>query len=262
MTCQAGVTTKCASCPAMHHCGVFEPLKIGPDGFPVPGQLSVWGEVPYPDQSGAAQPTTAQLFGQPQIPSTTAQQGSEPQGQAADQTVDQSQSMDTQMGQSMDDSGTAQSPQVAPTQVFGQPQTQSQQVFGQPTTPGQPVGQPLSLYQDNTMSAGGCSAKTAPCDCHYASCTPSGDCICGWDAASKTCRAGVTTKCVSCPAMHHCGTSETLKIGPDGFPVPGQLSVWGQVPYPDQTGKAMGKGKAGKAKGKGKNNGTAVSGNQ
>jgi hypothetical protein len=58
--------------------------------------------------------------------------------------------------------------------------------------------------------------------------------------------------------MHRCGTRETLKIGPDGFPVPGQLSVWGEVPYPDEvSGKGKG-GKAGKGKGKGKNanNGT------
>jgi len=53
--------------------------------------------------------------------------------------------------------------------------------------------------------------------------------------------------------MHRCGVSETLKIGPDGFPVPGQLSVWGEVPYPDGSGggkAGKGKGKAGKAKGK------------
>jgi len=60
--------------------------------------------------------------------------------------------------------------------------------------------------------------------------------------------------------MHRCGVSEPLKIGPDGFPVPGQLSVWGSVPYPDQTGK--GKAKGGKAKGKGKNGKAAKVANQ
>jgi len=72
--------------------------------------------------------------------------------------------------------------------------------------------------------------------------------------------------------MHRCGVSEPLQIGPNGFPVPGQLSVWGGVPYPDGSGTTGGKGsgttgsgttasgttasgttgKAGKAKGKGK----------
>jgi hypothetical protein len=69
--------------------------------------------------------------------------------------------------------------------------------------------------------------------------------------------------------MNRCGTSEPLKLGPNGFPIPGQLSVWGEVPYPDEIGgkgtdQSGGKGtdqiggkgkggKAGKGKGKGKN---------
>jgi len=59
--------------------------------------------------------------------------------------------------------------------------------------------------------------------------------------------------------MHRCGVSEPLEIGPNGMPVPGQLSVWGSVPYPDGSGMPKAKGKAGKAKGKGKN-GKAVKG--
>jgi hypothetical protein len=99
----------------------------------------------------------------------------------------------------------------------------------------QPFGQPSVLYQDNVLSARGCLAKANACDCHYASCTETGDCACGWDDVSKSCRAGIPTKCSSCPSMHRCSTSQKLKIGPDGFPVPGQLSVWEPVPYPDET---------------------------
>jgi len=59
--------------------------------------------------------------------------------------------------------------------------------------------------------------------------------------------------------MHRCGVSEPLQIGANGFPVPGQLSVWGSVPYPDQTGgKAKGKAVTVTAKAKGKNNGTVT----
>jgi len=64
--------------------------------------------------------------------------------------------------------------------------------------------------------------------------------------------------------MHHCGVSEPLEIGANGFPVPGQLSVWGEVPYPDQSGKGKVKGKA-KGKGKavkGKNSNSTQVGNQ
>jgi len=221
LTCKAGVTTKCVSCPAMHHCSVFEPLKIGANGFPVPGQMSVWAGAPYPDQSGTV-------------------------GQKSAMPPPAAQPVQTQMPP-------AAQPQSQPPATT-QPQTSSSTT--QPQTPSdQPVGQPTQLYQDNPMSARACSGKIRPCDCHYASCTPTGDCICGWDTASKTCRAGVTTKCESCPAMHHCGVSEPLKIGPDGFPVPGQVESWGEVPYPDQSGKGKaGKGKAkGKAKGKNSN---------
>jgi len=66
--------------------------------------------------------------------------------------------------------------------------------------------------------------------------------------------------------MHHCGVSEPLEIGANGFPVPNQLSVWGSVPYPDQTnnqttGKGKGKGgkgAKGKVAGKAKSNATAT----
>jgi len=226
LTCKRGVTTKCVSCPAMHHCSVAVPLQIGPNGFPVPGQLSVWGSVPYPDQSGGSAPQNSGSSRMPPPP--------------------------------------VQVPLMPPSaQVSAQPQSQPvAQVSAQPVVGQSPAQQPqpTQLYQDNAMSAGACAEKTRPCDCHYASCTPTGDCICGWDAASKRCRAGVTTECVSCPAMRHCGTSEPLEIGPNGFPVPGQLSVWGQLPYPDQSCKGKGKGKAGKGKAKSSNS-TAV-GNQ
>jgi len=242
-TCRAGIPTRCASCPAMRRCGVKEKLIIGPDGFPVPGQLSVWGNVPYPDEVGV-------------------------------------------MSSSSSRGNSASQPQFVTTRMPPMPTMQpaSVQVFGQAQMTSQPFGQPTTLYQNNVLSAGGCTAKTNPCDCHYASCTETGDCACGWDQRSQTCRAGIQTACASCPAMHRCGVSQKLIIGPDGFPVRGQLSVWGNTPYPDQSdaqpsnpvvssqnatqstpstpGKGKnGKGKAGKA-GKGKNGKAAKSANQ
>jgi len=227
----------------MRRCGVKEKLIIGPDGFPVPGQLSVWGNVPYPDEVGV-------------------------------------------MSSSSSRGNSASQPQFVTTRMPPMPTMQpaSVQVFGQAQMTSQPFGQPTTLYQNNVLSAGGCTAKTNPCDCHYASCTETGDCACGWDQRSQTCRAGIQTACASCPAMHRCGVSQKLIIGPDGFPVRGQLSVWGNTPYPDQSdaqpsnpvvssqnatqstpstpGKGKnGKGKAGKA-GKGKNGKAAKSANQ
>jgi len=166
-TCKAGVPTKCVSCPAMRHCSVAEKLKIGPDGFPVKGQLSVWGNVEYPDHSGVMAVDGSATMAAPQP------------GQMMSQPV-QMMSQPVQM-----------MAQPQPTQVFGQ-STMSQAA-------------PLSLYQNNPLSAGGCALKTDPCGCHYASCTPQGDCICGWDTRTQTCRAGVSTKCESCPSMHRCG---------------------------------------------------------
>lgn len=217
LTCQAGVTTKCVSCPAMNHCSVQVPLLIGANGFPVPGQLSVWAGAQYPDQSGAITAPNPRVAGTVQI-------------QATAPIVVQSPVV------------VAQPPQPATSPVVVQSSSQSsvdQSSVDQSSAEDQ---SPTQLYQDNAMSAGSCTAKSTACACHYASCTASGDCICGWDTASKSCKAGVTTKCESCPAMHHCGTSEPLLIGPNGFPLPGQTESWGQVPYPDQT-QSSGKGK-------------------
>jgi len=272
----------CVSCPAMHHCSVNQPLLIGPNGFPLPGQLGTWGNNSYPDQSGAmagsaessqmpaptpadqsqVPPTADQSQGpsttdQSQMPPNTGDQSQTPTQPEQPQptTVNQPQTQPQTPPSTADQSGS--SSEEMPTQVFGQPT----QVFGQPSTtaqqaPSTTAQPPISLYHNNVLSASDCTKKTDPCSCHYASCTQTGDCICGWDSDKKTCRAGIATKCESCPAMHRCGVAEPLEIGPNGFPVPGQLSVWGSVPYPDQTGGGKGKGKAGKAKGK--NAGKAV----
>lgn len=205
-TCKAGIPTKCVACPAMRHCSVSEKLKIGPDGFPVPGQLAVWGNVEYPDHSG-------EMPLEGPGPRNPPPQTSVPMTRMPAQTTPV-----TRMPQQPQTVQVTQSS----SQMFGQPQSVASQAA------------PISLYQNNPLSAGGCALLTEPCGCHYASCTPTGDCICGWDTKTSTCRAGIPTQCVSCPSMHRCGVNEPLLIGPNGFPVPGQLSVWGQVPYPDE----------------------------
>lgn len=244
-TCRAGISTACASCPGMRRCGVNQKLKIGPNGFPVPGQLSVWGLVPYPDGSmprSSGSNSNAQIQGQSQF----IQQPNQIQGQG--QFIQQpTQMQQSQMWQAATALWQAATAPVWQSSTWQQPVTPAPQWQAAPAqSPNQEfVGAPLTLYQDNVLSAGGCAAKTNPCDCHYASCTQSGDCLCGWDASSRTCRAGIPTQCASCPSMRRCGVSQKLKIGPNGFPVPGQLSVWGQVPYPDETANSLYSGQMG-----------------
>jgi len=68
------------------------------------------------------------------------------------------------------------------------------------------------------------------CTCHYLVCTSTGDCSCGWDEKTQSCKAGIPTTCTACPIMRRCGTDQPLLLGPDGFPLPQDVG-WGRGPF-------------------------------
>jgi hypothetical protein len=68
------------------------------------------------------------------------------------------------------------------------------------------------------------------CTCHYLVCTSTGDCSCGWDEMTQSCKAGIPTTCTACPIMRRCGTDQPLLLGADGFPVAQDVG-WGRGPF-------------------------------